>query len=181
MDGNSIRATCRITGASKNTVTKLLVELGQIATVYLNHKIRNLRVERIQCDEIWSFVGAKAKQVKAGGKGVGDVYTWTGMDADTKLMISCLVGKRGFREACLFMEDLSKRVVGRFQLTTDGHNVYLDSVDKTLGWRVDFAQLVKHYASHPQGDAASRYSPPKCTGIEKIIQWGMPDPDHILD
>lgn len=110
VDGTSIRATCRITGASKNTVTKLLVDLGEVCSLYLDHKVRGLTVERIQCDEIWAFVGAKSKQVKAGAKGVGDVYTWTAMDADTKLMISYLVGKRNFAAAREFVADLAGRV-----------------------------------------------------------------------
>lgn len=179
VDGTSVRATCRITGASKNTVLKLLEDLGEVCALYLDHKVRGLPVKRMQCDEIWAFVGAKAKAVKLGAKGLGDVYTWVAIDADTKLIISYLVGKRNFPAARQFMADLSKRVVGRFQLTTDGHNVYLDAVDKALGWRVDFAQLIKIFGPWQQNDAATRYSPAPCTGIETIIQWGMPDPDHI--
>src|SRR5438445_7990073 len=113
VDGNSIRATCRITGAAKNTVTRLLVDLGEMCSLYQANVFRNLPVKRIQCDEIWSFVGAKARAVKAGAQGDGDVYTWTALGADTKLMISWLVGPRNHASARLFMADLSERVTGR--------------------------------------------------------------------
>jgi hypothetical protein len=110
VDGNSIRATCRITGASKNTVTKLLVELGEMCSIYQNHVLRNLSPERVQCDEIWSFVGAKEKQVKAGARGDGDVYTYTAMDADSKLMICWLVGRRTPRATREFVADMHSRL-----------------------------------------------------------------------
>jgi hypothetical protein len=109
VDGNSIRATCRITGASKNTVTKLLVDLGEVCAIYQHHVLRNLTCPRIQCDEIWSFVGAKQRQVMNGAKGPGDVYTWTAMDADSKLMICWLVGTRSRQAAHRFMADLASR------------------------------------------------------------------------
>ncbi len=177
VDGNSIRATCRITGTAKNTVIRLLVDLGEMCSLYQSHVIRNLPVKRIQCDEIWSFVGAKARNVKAGAQGDGDIWTFTALDADTKLMLSLLVGRRSQEAAVAFMDDLASRVTGRPQLTTDGHNAYPEAVDHGFGWRVDYAMLVKVYANAV--DYQSKYSPPVCIGADKIPQWGDPDPDHI--
>ena len=152
VDGNSIRATCRITGAAKNTVIKLLVDLGEV-------------------------VGARARNVKRGAMGDGDVYTWTALDADTKLMISWLVGRRSQDVAFAFMHDLAGRVTGRPQLTTDGHKAYVAAVDQAFGWRAHYAMLVKIFANNP--DYRSKYTPPVCIGAQKIAQWGDPDPDHI--
>ncbi len=176
VEGNSVRATSRLTRSAINTVIKLSVDLGEMCALYQHHALRNLSCKRIQCDEIWSFVGAKAKSVKAGAKGRGDVWTWTAMDADSKLMVSWLVGTRRRGQAVEFLDDLQGRLAGRVQLTTDGHNAYLDAVDQTFGLDVDYAQLVKIYASVP---SAGRYSPPVCVGAEKIFQWGDPDPDHV--
>jgi IS1 family transposase len=176
VEGNSVRATSRLTGASRTTVLSLLVDLGELCRTYQDHVLRNLPCKRIQCDEIWSFCGAKDKQVKAGAKGEGDVWTWTGMDADSKLMVSWLVGTRRKGAAVRFLKDLHGRLANRVQLTTDGHNAYLDAVDRIFGIDVDFAMLVKVYASVP---SSGRYSPPMCVGAEKIPQWGNPDPDHI--
>jgi IS1 family transposase len=177
VDGNSIRATCRITGAAKNTVIKLLVDLGEVCSLYQAHVIRDLPAKQIQCDEIWSFVGAKARQVRRGAMGDGDVYTWTALDADTKLMISWLVGRRSQEAAFAFMNDLAGRVTGRPQLTTDGHNAYVAAVDQAFGWRAHYAMLVKIFANNP--DYRGKYTPPVCVGAEKVIQWGDPDPDAI--
>src|SRR4051812_24378203 len=127
VEGNSIRATCRMTGAAKNTVVKLLVDLGEMCSVYQDHVLRNLSTTRVQCDEIWSFVGAKQKHVDAGARGDGDVYTWTAMDADSKLMICWLVGRRSGKSARLFMGDLATRLANRVQLTTDGYAHYLQA------------------------------------------------------
>jgi IS1 family transposase len=179
VEGNSVRATSRLTKTAINTVIRLCVDLGEMCALYQHHTLRNLTCKRIQCDEIWSFVGAKQKAVKAGAKGIGDVWTWTAMDADSKLMVAWLTGRRNARAALEFMDDLRGRLAGRVQLTTDGHAVYLDAVDATFGANVDYAMLVKIYGSGQLNDAASRYSPPVCIGAEKIIQWGMPDPDHI--
>jgi IS1 family transposase len=176
VDGNSIRATCRITGASKNTVIKLLVDLGEMCALYQDHKLRNIAAQRIQCDEIWSYVGAKVKSIRVGAKGHGDVWTWTALDADSKLMVSWLVGTRRRGAALEFLADLQSRLAGRVQLTTDGHNAYLAAVDATFGCDVDYAMLVKLYASTT---ATGRYSPPVCVGAEKIFQWGNPDMDHV--
>jgi hypothetical protein len=174
VDGNSIRATCRITGASKNTVTKLLVDLGEVCSLYQSHVIRNLPAKRIQCDEIWSFVGAKARAVKAGANGDGDIFTWTALDADTKLMISWLVGRRSQEAARAFMLDLAGRVTGRPQLTTDGHAAYLAAVDEAFGWRVDYAMLVKVYAGRAGTGNDAKYSPPVCIGGTRCRSGGCP-------
>ena len=178
VEGNSIRATCRMTGTAKNTVIKLLVDLGEMCSVYQHHTLRGLAAKRIQCDEIWSFVGAKARAVKHGAKGDGDVFTWTALDADTKLMISWLVGRRDQGAARAFMNDLASRVVGRPQLTTDGHNAYLSAVDEAFGWRTDYAMLVKVY-ERQRDEGAVRYSPPEVIRADKVPQWGNPDPDYI--
>jgi IS1 family transposase len=159
-------------------VPALLVDLGEMCSLYQAHVIRNVRADKIQCDEIWSFVGAKARNVKRGAMGDGDVYTWTALDADTKLMISWLVGRRSQESAVAFMNDLAGRVTGRPQLTTDGYNAYPDAVDRAFGWRAHYAMLVKLFASQtPTPD--TKYSPPVCIGAEKVIQWGDPDPDEI--
>lgn len=142
VEGNSIRATCRITGAAKNTVVKLLVDVGTACTEYQDRVLRNLSCRRIQCDEIWSFCYAKEKNVperKRGKFGYGDVWTWVALDADTKLTPSWLVGLRDADYAFGFMEDLRKRVANRVQLTTDGHGVYLNAVEDAFGADVDYA------------------------------------------
>src|SRR5690242_12677459 len=161
VEGNSARATARLTGTSRTTVLSLLAEVGEMCRVYQDHVLRNLKCERIQCDEIWSFCGAKDRQVKAGAKAVGDVWTWTAIDADTKLMVSWLVGTRGSHAARRFMADLQSRLANRVQLTTDGHSAYLNAVERAFGWnRVDYGMLVKIYAG-TTGDRG-RYSPPVC-------------------
>jgi IS1 family transposase len=177
VEGNSARAAARLTGTSRTTVLSLLVELGEMCRVYQDHKLRNLPCKRIQADEVWSFAGAKEKQVKAGASGVGDVWTWTAICADTKLMVSWLVGTRGSHAARRFMADLQSRLANRVQLTTDGHSAYLDVVDRAFGRDVDYAMLVKIYQS-PLGDRG-RYSPPVCIGAEKSCVTGDPDPDHV--
>ena len=176
VEGNSVRATSRLTKTAINTVIKLAGDMGEMCALYQHHTIRNIAAKRIQCDEIWSYVGAKAKSIKAGATGHGDVWTWTAMDADSKLMVSWLVGTRRKGQAMEFIEDLRGRLAGRVQLTTDGHNAYLEAVERVFGLDVDYAQLVKLYASVP---SVGRYSPPVCVGAEKIFQWGNPDPDHV--
>lgn len=179
-EGMSIRATCRITGADKKTVLRLLVSVGEACAAYQNDAIRNLSSKRIQADEVWSFVGAKDKNVpeeKRGQFGIGSVWTWTAMDADSKLMISWLVGTRDAGAAWEFMQDLAGRVKNRIQLTTDGHGAYLSAVEDAFGGAIDYAMLVKLYGAGPA--EAGRYSPPVCTGstVKKIE--GKPDPKHI--
>lgn len=181
VEGNSIRATCRMTGASKNTVTKLLVDIGYACMAHHDRTVRNLKSERVQCDEIWSFCFAKQKNVqrdKVGELGFGDVWTWTALDADSKLMVSYYVGKRENEDALAFIGDLAQRLSSRVQLTTDGHRPYLRAVKETFGLDVDFAQLIKKYGKDYEDDSR-RYSPPVCTGTEIRVRIGDPDPDAI--
>lgn len=178
VEGNSVRATARLTGTSKNTVLKLLVDLGELCSIYQSHVLRNLPTTRVECDEIWSFVGAKQRQVNAGAQGDGDVWTWTAMDADSKLMISWLVGRRDAEAARTFMRDVASRLVHRVQLTTDGHHGYLSAVEGAFGWNgVDYAMLVKIYGKNQEN--SSRYSPPVCVGAEKSWVMGNPDRDFV--
>jgi IS1 family transposase len=179
IEGNSARAAARLTGTSRATVLSLVVELGELCRVYQDHKLRNLKCQRIQCDEIWSFVGAKSKSVLSGASGAGDVWTWTAIDPDTKLMVSWLVGKRSLAHARRFIADLSDRLANRVQITTDGLRFYRSAIESAFGWAgVDFAQLVKIFAHSGKGasEQARRYSPGVCIGAEK--QWVMGDPDY---
>jgi IS1 family transposase len=180
VEGNSIRATVRMTGVSKNTIAKLLLELGAACAEYLDKALVNLTCKRIQCDEIWSFCYAKEKNVpeeKRGQFGFGDVWTWTAMDADTKLIASWLVGGRDAGTAYGFMQDLTKRLKNRVQLTTDGHRAYLNAVEDAFGSNVDYAMLVKLYGSDRETEA--RYSPAECIGCREVIVSGSPNPKHI--
>ena len=180
VEGNSIRATVRMTGAALHTVLKLLNDLGCACAAYHNRSVRNLRVRRIQADEIWNFVGAKAKNVSVEKKaeGWGDVWTWVAIDADSKLCVSYLVGGRDAGWAMDFMEDCANRVIGRVQITTDGHRAYLDAVEGAFGMDVDYAQLQKIYGA-PSDDEQRRYSPAKCIGCDMKVVSGDPDPKHI--
>jgi IS1 family transposase len=180
VEGCSIRSTVRMTGVAKNTVTKLLVELGAACTAYQSDTLRNLSCKRLQCDEIWSFVGAKDKNVpadKMGKFGVGSVWTWTAIDADTKLCVSFLVSTRDAGAAHEFMADVASRLRGRVQLTTDGHRPYLEAVEGAFGADIDYATLTKLYGVDPQGE--KRYSPPVCLGCDTKIVSGDPNPKHI--
>jgi IS1 family transposase len=180
-EGNSIRAVTRLTGASKNTVTKLLVDAGKACAEYQDKVFRNLTCKRIQVDEIWSFVGSKqantSEEKKAAGE-AGDVWTWTALDADTKLMPSWLVSDRTADAALEFMLDLQGRLANRVQLTSDGHGAYLSAVEGAFGADVDYAMLVKIYG-HGGTEGPSRYSPPPCIGARKGRVTGKPDPAHI--
>jgi IS1 family transposase len=179
VEGNSIRSTSRMTGVARNTVTKLLVDLGQACMVYHDQHVRDVTVRRLQCDEIWSYVGAKAKNVSAEKKeiGWGDVWTWVGIDADTKLVVSYLVGGRGADWAKDFMQDCASRIKNRLQITTDGHRAYLDAVEQAFGADVDYAQLHKIYGASLENEA--RYSPAVCIGCEMKQVSGNPDPKHV--
>jgi IS1 family transposase len=180
VEGNSIRATCRLTGTAKGTVIRLLAEVGKACAEYQDKHLRNLACKHIQCDEIWSFCYAKQKNVpedKQGKLGYGDVWTWTAIDADTKLIVSWLVGLRDANHAYAFMNDLKNRLDNRVQLTTDGHNVYLWAVEDAFGQNVDYAMLVKLYGPEPKGEA--RYSPAKCIGANPTVIQGNPDPALI--
>jgi len=179
IEGMSLRATSRLADVSINTVTKLLVDVGSAAADYQDRTLRNLRCRRIQCDEIWAFCYAKEKNVPADKKGkfgYGDVWTWTAIDADTKLVPSFMVGNRDARSARLFIDDLASRLASRVQLTTDGLKVYLTAVENAFGADVDYAMLNKLYASTQE---ETRYSPAECIGCERKRIAGKPDPAHI--
>jgi IS1 family transposase len=180
IEGCSIRATVRMTGVAKNTIVKLLADLGCACAAYHNRNVRNLKVRRLQCDEIWCFVGAKAKNVSAEKKqeGWGDVWTWVGIDADTKLVVSYLVGGRDGGWAADFMEDCAKRISNRVQITTDGHRAYLDAVENAFGADIDYAMLQKIYGA-PSDEETRRYSPAKCIGCDMKVVSGDPDPKHV--
>ncbi|MGH9747224.1 MAG: IS1 family transposase [Candidatus Acidiferrales bacterium] len=179
VEGNSVRATVRMTGVAKDTVLRLLVSLGRACLDYQDRALRNLPCKRIQCDEIWSFVGAKEKNASEEKKarGWGDIWTWVALDADTKLVPSFMVGTRGSETAKIFMDDLASRLASRVQLTTDGHRVYLNAVEGAFGSGVDYAMLVKLYGN--DGESEKRYSPAECIGCQSVGVTGRPDPKHI--
>ncbi|HLY16928.1 MAG TPA: IS1 family transposase [Bryobacteraceae bacterium] len=180
VEGNSIRSTVRMTGVAKNTVAKLLIELGAACSEYLNNALVNLPCKRVQCDEIWSYVAAKEKNVTPAmteKKFCGDAWTWIALDADSKLICSWLVGKRDPGCATQFIQDLAARLAHRVQLTTDGLKLYLTAVADGFGENIDYAMLVKVYGNDPE--AEKRYSPAICTGCKKQTQIGDPDPKHI--
>jgi IS1 family transposase len=169
-----------MTGVAKNTLVKLLVNLGAACARHQDETFRNLRCNRIQCDEIWSFVGAKDKNVpadKAGKFGIGSVWTWTTLGADTKLVPSFLVGTRDLGAAFTFISDMASRLRNRVQLTTDGDKPYLSAVEDAFGEDIDYAVLQKLYGSDPI--AEERYSPAQCIGTKTEIVTGDPDPKHI--
>lgn len=180
LEGNGIRATARMTDCSPVTVLKLLADLGIACAAYHAQNVRNLRVRRLQCDEIWSFVGAKAKNVSAEKKaeGWGDVWTWVGIDADTKLVVSYLVGGRDGGWAREFMDDCSSRIKNRVQITTDGHRAYLEAIEDAFGADIDYAMLQKIYGA-PSDEETRRYSPAKCIGCDLKVVSGNPDPKHV--
>lgn len=181
VEGMSIRSTVRITGAAKNTVTKFIVELGAACADYMDKNLRDLPCKRIQCDEIWSFCHSKEKNVPQehkGELGFGDVYTWTALCADTKLIASFMVGKRDAEYGNAFMLDLATRLNNRVQLTTDGHRVYVTAVENAFGSEIDYAMLVKIYGKATQVDER-RYSPAECTDIKIVTISGNPDEKYI--
>ncbi len=179
-EGMSLRATSRLADVSINTVTKLLVDVGTACAAYQDGALRNLNCKRVQVDEIWSFTYAKAKNVKtavAAPEGAGDTWTWTAIDADSKLIVSWLVGGRDSGYAHEFMQDVASRLANRVQLTSDGHKPYLEAVEGAFGADVDFATLIKIYGNAPEGQR--RYSPAVCTGARKDAVTGNPDPKHV--
>jgi IS1 family transposase len=180
VEGSSLRAVSRMADVSINTVTKLLVDVGTAAAEFHDANVCNVRVRRLQCDEIWCFLGAKAKNVTVEQKaaGWGDGWTWTAIDADTKLCVSWLVGGRSAAWAHDFMEDCAARIRGLVQLTTDGHKAYLEAVEGAFGMDVDFATLQKIYGA-PSTEEQRRYSPAKCIGCEMKTVIGNPDPKHV--
>ena len=179
VEGCGLRATARMTGVARMTVEKLLRDLGAACAQYQDEHLRNLTCRRIECDEIWSFVYAKQKNVeraKSAPEVAGDVWTWTAIDADTKLVPSWLIGTRDLATAYDFMHDLADRLRHRVQLTTDGHTPYLEAVESAFGMDIDYAMLVKIYGSDP---AEKRYSPAKCLGCDVRSITGEPNPKHI--
>ena len=181
-EGVGINAACRLSGASKMTVLKLLADAGQACSDYLDMNLRNLTTKRIECDEVWSFCYAKQKNVaaaKAAPEGAGDVWTWTAIDADSKLMVSYLVGSRDAGCAMAFMEDLRSRLSNRVQLTTDGFKPYLTAVSEAFNNDVDYAQLVKVYGQPADSTDRRRYSPAECSGTIVGKTIGKPDRDLI--
>ena len=180
VEGNSIRSTSRMTGAARNTITTLLVELGRACSEYQDVTLRNLPSTRIECDEIWSFVYSKARNVPSDHRdefGYGDVWTWTALDVDTKLVPTWLVGQRDGADATAFLLDLAGRLSNRVQLTTDGHGPYLQAVEAAFGKEVDYAMLVKVYGIDPNEDR--KFSPPVVLSEEVRIINGNPDPRKI--
>src|SRR6202049_1455163 len=179
VEGNSLRSCSRLADASINTVTKLLVDLGAACQKFHDERVRNVRVRRLQADEIWCFIGAKAKNVKPEKKaeGWGDVWTWTVLDADTKLVVSYLVGGRDGGWAKEFMEDCASRIRNRVQITTDGHRAYLDAVENAFGADIDYAMLQKIYGASMENE--TRYSPATCIGCDMKVVSGDPDPKHV--
>lgn len=183
VEGNSINGTVRMTGVAKNTVLKLLADLGSACLDFQDATLRDLKVRSLQCDEIWEFCYAKEKNVPAEHKGefgYGDVWTWTAIDADTKLVPCWYVGARDGRAAYHFIRDLAGRLANRVQLTTDGHTPYLSAIEGAFGSEIDYAMLIKVYgAPEPVRDAARRYSPAECIGTDTRVIQGKPDPAHI--
>ncbi len=181
VEGCSIRSIVRMTGASKNTIAKLLVELGAACSDYLDKHLVNLPCKRVQVDEIWSFCYAKAKnvtpEIAAKNPFAGDVWTWVAIDADTKLIPSWIVGPRDSVTARIFVNDLAGRLANRIQLTSDGLSAYLQAVERAFRGKVDYAQLVKIYGETSEGQ--KRYSPAECVGCERRAVVGDPDPKHI--
>ena len=179
-EGSSMRATSRVVDVSINTVTKLLVDAGLVCARFHDEAVRGVEAQHVQCDEIWSFCYAKAKKVptaKAAPEGAGNIWTWTALDRDSKLIISYLIGGRDSEYANAFMQDVADRLVTRVQLTTDGYRAYLNAVEGAFGADVDYAQLVKIYGEAP--DAERRYSPAECIGARKDKITGKPDKGMI--
>ncbi len=180
VEGNSLRAITRMTGVHRGAVMRLLSLLGAACSAYQDKTFRNLTCKRVQCDEIWSFVGAKEKNTSAEKKcqGWGDVWTWVALDADTKLVPCWFVGTRDGGAAYHFMHDLKGRLAHRVQLTTDGHAAYLNAVEDAFGAEIDFAQLIKIYGKAPEGSEV-RYSPAQCMGARKTVITGRPEFEHV--
>ena len=180
IEGSSIRSTARMTGVSKDAILKLIPDMGAACAAFHNAAVRGVKVQRVQCDEIWSFCYAKEKNVpiEKEGTGAGSVWTWTAIDADSKLILSYLCGGRDASWACQFMEDLASRVTTRIQITTDGHRAYAEAVEGAFGMDVDYAMLIKLYGA-PSDRPDTRYSPAQCIGIRTGILSGNPDREHI--
>ena len=180
VEGMSMRAVSRVAKVSINTVTKLMVEAGEACAAYHDEAVRDVKARRVQCDEIWAFCYAKQKNVaraKSAPRGAGDVWTWTAIEADSKMILAYEIGDRSGATAIEFMDDLRRRLANRVQLTTDGHKAYLEAVEGAFGADVDYAQLVKLYGEAPE--AEKRYSPATCIGTRKRRVQGSPDPHAV--
>lgn len=181
VEGSSLRSISRVADVSINTVTKLLIDAGKVCAAYHDEYVRNVKTVRVQCDEIWAFCYGKQKNVKtavAAPEGAGDAWTWTALEADTKMILSYLVGGRDGEYALAFIDDLRQRISNRVQLTTDGHKAYLMAVEEAFGADVDYAQLVKLYGNAPES-FKGRYSPADCIGARKEAVTGNPDKRHV--
>lgn len=182
-EGSSMRSISRVADVSINTVVKLLADAGDACAIHHFNTVVGIKSKRVQCDEIWSFCYAKEKNVataKAAPHGAGNVWTWTALDSDTKLIVSYFVGNRDAETANFFMDDLRFRIAGRTQLTTDGHGVYLDAVAGAFGEEgVDYAMLVKLYGEGPERGPEARYSPAACVGAKKRPVLGIPEEKHV--
>ena len=183
VEGSSMRSISRVCDVSINTVSKLLVDAGNACAAFHFENVRDVKAQRVQCDEIWSFCYSKQKNVataKAAPEGAGNVWTWTALDSDSKMILSWAVGDRGASTANLFMDDLVQRLANPVQLTTDGHHVYLDAVAGAFGDDIDYAMLVKLYGEDPKAAGPERkYSPSECVGARKEPKIGAPDKAHI--
>ena len=182
-EGSSMRSISRIEDVSFNTIDKLLQDAGAACAEFHDRAVRGVKSQRVQCDEIWSFVHAKAKNVrtaKAAPPGAGDIWTWTAFDADNKLILSWVVGNRDAEYALALMDDVRERLANRVQLTTDGHGPYLRAVEEAFGADIDYSMLIKLYGEPPSSpEAARRYSPSECVGTRKNKITGNPDPKHV--
>jgi IS1 family transposase len=179
-EGSSMRSISRVVDVSINTVSKLLAEAGEACLAIHDETVRGVRASKVQCDEIWSFCYSKQANVakaKTAPEGAGDVWTWTAIDADTKLIVSYFIGDRSGESAMCLMDDLRTRITNRVQLSTDGHKAYLEAVEGAFGMEVDYAQIHKIYGSGPA--APGRYSPAECIGVEKRLVMGSPKPEHV--
>jgi IS1 family transposase len=185
VEGNSIRATSRMTDVARNTINKLLLDLGAVCSEYMNKNLINLQCKRVQCDEIWAFIAAKQANVSprlaAENPHAGDVWTWIAMDADTKLVCSWMVGNRDWQTAHTFIDDLQSRLANKIQLTTDGLRLYLHAVTSAFAGEVDYAIVRKIYGGGVVDESGpqTRYSPTACVGCEREVKIGKPDPKHI--
>jgi IS1 family transposase len=179
VEGNSIRSTCRMTGAAKGTVLSLLATLGKACACYHDEHVRNVSAKRIQCDEIWSFCYGKDKNISEDkrAEGAGSLWTWTALDADSKLIVSYLCGRRDAAWANLFMKDVASRLTTRVQITSDGHKAYVEAIEGAFGMEVDYAMLIKLYGTPSSPD--TRYSPGVCIGTETVMVKGNPNPRHV--
>lgn len=181
-EGSSMRAVARVCDVSFNTVAKLLIDAGLACARFHDETVRDVQAVRVECDEIWSFCYAKQKNVakaKAAPDRAGDIWTWTALDADSKMIVSYLIGGRDAEYALAFMDDLRGRLRHRVQLTTDGHRAYLKAVEESFHGDIDYAMLVKQYGEPSKRSPEARYSPADCIGIKKEVMSGNPNKAHI--